>query len=205
MRRALPSRPRHTPRLTLYPFRRRDADAIVEAVRASLPEFRAWLPWARSGYSKSDAARFIRDSIAAWNEGRAFDFAIHRPQDPECHLGNISVWFTSRRELTGEVGYWIRTDESGAGICTEAAARMLEVAFDELGLHRVVLRIGAGNRASERVAEKLGFIQEGILRQEVKVNGAWMDHSLWGLIEDEYREATRRYAEAGWIRATRNP
>lgn len=197
--RPLATIPRSTPRLVLRPFLRRDADALVEAVWASLPELSRWLPWPHPRYGRSDALRFIRDSTAAWQEGRANDFSIHTHDDGKTHLGNISVWPTSRREQTGEVGYWVRSDATRQGIATEAAARVLEVAFEEMGLHRVVLRVAVGNRASERVAEKLGFVHEGVLRKEVLVAGSWLDHTLWALLDEEYRRLRPGYVERGWL------
>ena len=199
MRSSLPSRPRTTGRLVLRPFRRRDVETLVAAARVSLPQLSRWLPWAHARYGRADALRFIRDSVTAWAEGRAFDFTIRSQDDPETHLGNISVWHTSRREQAAEIGYWIRSDRVGEGIATEAAARVLQVAFEELRLHRVILRVAVGNRASERVAEKLGFLQEGVLRKEVLVAGEWLDHSLWGLLDEEYRVKRDDYAAAGWI------
>jgi RimJ/RimL family protein N-acetyltransferase len=62
-------------------------------------------------------------------------------------------------------------------------------------MHRVILRIAVGNRASERVAEKLGFFREGILREEIKVRGNWLDHSVWGLLEHEYRKNAHLYRD----------
>ena len=183
----------------LRPFRRRDVDSLVEAARESLAELSRWLPWAHGRYGRTDAMRFIRDSVTAWTEDRAFDFTIRALDDPDTHLGNISVWHTSRREQAGEIGYWIRTHRSGDGLATEAVARVLQVAFEELRLHRVILRIAVGNRASERVAEKLGFLQEGLLRKEVLVAGEWLDHSLWGLLDEEYRANRADYAAAGWL------
>ena len=199
MRRSIPSRPRSTPRLTLRPFRRRDVEPLITAVHESLPELQRWLPWAHSRYGRSDALRFVRDSSAAWAEGRAFDLAIRRLESPDQHVGNISVWPTSQRERVGEVGYWVHTAEAGAGVATEAAARVLQTAFEELGLHRVTLRIAVGNDASERIAEKLGFAQEGLLRKEVLVNGAWLDHTLWAMLDEEYPNERDRYAAAGWL------
>jgi len=176
---------RTTNRLLLRPFERRDALPLVDAVRASLPELAEWLPWAHASYSRNDAAAYIRESMRSWRDGKAFDFAIRATDDPRRHLGNISVWFISRSFKTGEIGYWVRSDAVGQGIATEAARRAVEVAFDELHLHRVILRIAVGNRASERVAEKLGFTREGVLREEIKVRGEWLDHSVWGLLEHE--------------------
>ncbi len=199
MLRLLSSRTRTTPRLLLRPFRRRDLEPLVAAVHDSLDELSRWLPWAHARYGRSDALRFIRDSAAAWADGRAYDFAIRSRDDSETHLGNISVWHTSRREQAGEVGYWVRSDQTGEGIATEAVARVLQAAFEELRLHRVILRIASGNRASERIAEKLKFVQEGLLRKEVLIGGEWVDHSLWALLDEEYRVGKMRYVAAGWL------
>lgn len=199
MRRRLGTNDRLTTRLALRPFRRRDVESLVTAVQDSLPELSAWLPWVHPGYGRSEAGRFIRDSAGAWVEGRAFDFAIRSRTDPDQHVGNISVWHTSRRERAGEIGYWIRTRETGGGVATEAAARLLEVAFRELELHRVTLRIAVGNNASERVAEKLAFTREGLLRKEVLVNGTWLDHSLWAMLEEEFEAERSRFVAEGWI------
>lgn len=192
-------RPRLTPRLMLRPFHRKDVNSVLEAVEPSIDDLARWLPWARPGYGRSDALAFIRDSAAAWQEGRAFDFAIRRIDDPEQHVGNVSVWFTSRAAAVGEIGYWVRTDETSNGLATEATARILEVAFDELEMHRVVLRIAVGNVASERIAEKLGFTREGLLREEVRIGDVWVDHSVWGLLDHEYRGARELYRTAGWV------
>jgi len=199
MPRALPTGMRTTPRLALRPFHRRDADPLVEAVGASLPELSCWLPWPHPRYGRSDALRFIRDSQAAWEEGRAHDLALRSHHDGLTHLGNISVWPTSRREQAGEVGYWVRSDRTQQGIATEAAARVLQVAFEEMGLHRVILRVAVGNGPSERVAEKLGFVREGLLRKEVLVAGTWLDHSLWSLLDEEFRRQRPSYEERGWL------
>ena len=184
----LSTAPRLSRRFILRPFRRRDADEMTAAVQASQMELNEWLPWAHLNYSKGDAVNYIRDSLRSWREERAYDFAVREVDEPDRHIGNISVWFVSRSFKTGEIGYWVRTDETANGIATEVAARVLQIAFDELKMHRVILRIAVGNRASERVAEKLVFFREGILREEIKVRGQWLDHSVWGLLEHEYRK-----------------
>jgi len=176
-----------TGRFVLRRFGRRDVDQVAKAVQESLPELHEWLPWAHLEYERNDAAGFVRDSIQAWREERAFDYAIRRPDDLERHLGNVSIWHVSKTARIGEIGYWVRTDEITKGIATEATERLMRLGFQELGLHRVMLRIAVGNRASERVAEKLGFTAEGVLREELMVRGKWMDHTLYGLIEHEFR------------------
>ena len=200
---ALDQETRVTPRLELRPFRRRDATAIHEAVLPSLPELARWLPWAQPGYTKGTTQRFVRDSINAWNEGKAFDFAIRFPAEPNKHIGNVSLWWTSRQNSIGEGGYWGRSDLTNRGICTEAVAAVLDIAFRELAMHKVVLRIAVGNRSSERVAEKLGFIMEGTLRDEVRIGDKWIDHTAWSLLRNEWRQERHRYVAEGLLAATR--
>ena len=63
----------------------------------------------------------------------------------------------------------------------------LKIGFEDLRMHRLVLRIALGNTPSERIARKLGFVREGVLREEIKVGSRWLDHSVWGLLDHEYR------------------
>ncbi len=194
----LSQHPRFTPRLVLRPFRRRDVGPVHEAVLSSLADLARWLPWAAKDYSRTVTHQFVRDSIGAWGDGRAFDFAIRAREDPDRHLGNVSVWWTSRTNRTGEIGYWVRSDMTSRGLCTEATARILQVGFEELDMHRVTLRIAVGNDASERVAQKLGFVEEGLLRDEVKVGAVWLDHTVWGILEREWRVERARYEAEAW-------
>lgn len=179
-----------TERLILRRFGRRDIDALTEAVTRSIGELHEWLPWARLDYSREDSSAYIRDSVASWREGRAFDFTIRRREAPDEHTGNISIWPVSRVGRAAEIGYWIRTDAVGAGFATEATEAMLELAFGDMHCHKVNLRIAAGNRQSERVAEKLGFSRDGVLRDELMVGGRWIDHTLYSLLEREWRQSS---------------
>ncbi len=183
---------RTTERFVLRPFRRRDADALYRAVAASRTELSAYLPWAARAYTRASAVVFIRESMRSWRDSKAYDFTVRRPEEPGRHLGNVSIWHLSRTYRSGEIGYWTRTDETGLGIATEAARAALRIGFVDLGMHRLILRIAVGNASSERVAQKLGFTQEGVLREAIEVGGRWMDHSLWSLLDHEYRRARRR-------------
>lgn len=180
---------RQTERFLLRPFRRQDIDSLYRAVCASKVELAAYLPWAIKPYTRASAARFVRDSIQSWRESRAYDFTIRRPREPGRHIGNVSIWHVSRSFRSGEIGYWIRTDETGLGIATEVARAALQIGFEELDMHRVILRIAVGNTSSERIAGKLGFVREGVLREEIKVGNRWLDHSLWGFLSHEYHRA----------------
>lgn len=185
-----------TDRLVLQRFSRKDATTLDDAIKSSLPELNQWLPWARMDYTPSDTHAFIRESIQAWKEDRAWDYSIRLQSAHKRHIGNISFWTVSKLGKIAEIGYWIRSDETSRGVCTEAVDLLLAEAFNSLGYHKVVLRIAVGNDASDRVAEKLGFTREGVLREELLIRGNWVDHSLWSLLDREYRSARKGAATA---------
>lgn len=188
-------RPRlESDRLILQKFSRRDASTLDDAIRVSLADLHQWLPWARMDYTTVDTTSFIRDSIQAWKEDRAWDYSIRMKADPGTHVGNISMWTVSKLGKIAEIGYWVRTDRTSNGVCTEAVDRLLDEAFGAMGYHKAVLRIAVGNDASDRVAEKLGFTREGTLREELLIRGNWVDHSLWSLLDREYRSLKRSAA-----------
>ncbi len=74
------------------------------------------------------------------------------------------------------LGYKMDENHTGEGYATEAVRRILRMAFEDVGLHRVEIYVMPRNTASLRVAEKLGFEQEGISRKCLEVNGVWEDH-----------------------------
>ena len=180
-----------TDRLLIRKFSRRDAGTLNDAIRVSLPDLNQWLPWARTDYESGDAVAFIRDSVQAWKEDRAWDYSIRFRDDPARHIGNISMWTVSKTGKIAEIGYWIRSDEVSRGVCTEAAGAVLGEAFGRLGFHKVVMRIAIGNEASHRVAEKLGFTREGVLREELLIRGNWVDHAQWSMLDREFSTLRR--------------
>ena len=195
---AIHSQPRYSKRLVLRPFRRRDVGSMHEAIEMSLGDLQPWLPWVE-GYDRGVAQRFVRESVAAWADRRAFDFTVRLIDDPNRHIGNVSIWHTSVQNDIGEVGYWIRSDETGRGYGTEATTRAVQIGFEELRLHKVQLRIAIGNTRSEHIAEELGFVREGVLRDEVKVGNEWLDHSVWSLLEEEWWAQRDRHRSEGTI------
>jgi ribosomal-protein-alanine N-acetyltransferase len=81
------------------------------------------------------------------------------------------------------VGYWIRSAANGRGHATSAVRRMLALAFDELGLHRVEAGTLVHNAASQRVLERNGFVRFGLAPQYLRIAGRWQDHVLYQVLD----------------------
>jgi len=87
--------------------------------------------------------------------------------------------------LSCHIGYRLDKDEVGKGYTTEAARKGIDVMFNEYKLHRIEADIMPHNKASVKVAENLGFINEGMLNKYLKINGVWQDHIRMVLINDK--------------------
>jgi len=109
------------------------------------------------------------------------DFAI---VEHERVLGSISVRVDNSR--TGRIGYWCVRHARGRGITTLALRRLSRYALDELGLARLELITDPDNLASQRVAEKVGFQREGVLRSHLPhPDGRRRDSVMFSLLPGE--------------------
>ena len=145
------------------------------------------MPWATYSYSKKDILKHLADSARWRKEGSAYGFGIFDLKS-KALCGMIALRIIDKTSQLGEIGYWVRTDSTGKGIATEASAILLCFGFQDLNLHSIRLRAATDNVASNRVAEKLGFVREGTHRQEEKLVRGWVDLHCFSLLESEYRK-----------------
>lgn len=83
------------------------------------------------------------------------------------------------------LGYYVFKPYAGKGYMTEALGMVVEKAFTDLGLHRLEANIQPSNRASIKVAKKLGFRREGFSPGYLQVQGKWRDHERWALTAED--------------------
>jgi RimJ/RimL family protein N-acetyltransferase len=95
----------------------------------------------------------------------------------------------SERHRQGEIGFILHPDHQGQGLATEAAVAMLELGFEELGLHRIYGCAEARNAASVRVMERLGMRREAHLVENEFVKGEWQSEVIYAILAPEWREA----------------
>jgi ribosomal-protein-alanine N-acetyltransferase len=86
---------------------------------------------------------------------------------------------------SAHLGYWIDQAASGRGFASIAVALACDHAFGEVGLHRVQADIRPENVRSQRLVERLGFRQEGLLRRYLDIDGDWRDHLSYSLLAEE--------------------
>ncbi len=103
------------------------------------------------------------------------------------YLGSIGLMHIEQRNRSAELGISIaRPEDWGKGFGTEAALLMLRHGFEELNLHRIHLRVYDYNERGQKSYARLGFVEEGRLRQAHYRHGAWHDVVLMGILADEF-------------------
>lgn len=177
----------HGQGVLLRPPRPSDYLEWAELRGGSRDYLQPWEPaWADDDLTKAAFRRRLSVYAREMELGTAWPLFVFDP-DEERLMGAITLSNIRRGVAeTGTLGYWIGQPYAGQGVGTAAAGAMLGFAFGALKLHRVEAACVPHNHASRRVLEKAGFRHEGLAKAYLKINGAWADHLLFGVIEDEF-------------------
>jgi RimJ/RimL family protein N-acetyltransferase len=136
-----------------------DRAALVDAVNRSLAELRPWMPWAQVPATDQSIGEFLARAGQAWDEGIEFLYAMWPAGDAGGSDGVIGACGLHLRSEPGvvEIGYWVRSDRTGAGVATAAARVLSRAALDLSEIVRIEIHCDGANAASRAVATKLGF------------------------------------------------
>lgn len=173
-----------TARLLLRPLSRADIDAL-HAYR-SLEQVCRFVPF--EPMDKEVIADRLHDGWSRTTierEGDSLTLGVELAQSGQL-IGDVILMFKSAEHRGGEVGWVFHPGFSGRGYATEASHALLHLAFDHLGLHRVLARVDARNDASLRLGDRLGMRREALLLSNEWFKGAWSDEIDFALLEDEW-------------------
>ncbi|MDX6384345.1 MAG: hypothetical protein QOK48_1918 [Blastocatellia bacterium] len=170
--------------ILIRPFRAGDEDALYEAVRESVAEVSAWLPWCHQDYSIEESREFITSREIASQGGEWYSFGIFEKESGR-FLGGVGINFINRVHRLANLGYWVRTSAAGNGVATTATRLAARFAFEQVGLQRIEIVAAVNNIASQRVAEKAGAKREGVLRRRLWFRGQSLDAVLFSLVPED--------------------
>ncbi len=142
-------------------------------------------------YPRGAALIFIRRSAQQIKAGKLVNYGITlKGTDEVIGLIGLNKIKIDKEMQRAEIGYWLGKPFWGSGIMSEAVKLMLDLAFHNLKLHRVYAGVFQSNPASLRVLKKVGFIQEGLMREVRFRYGKW--HTVVGMsmLKREYERRT---------------
>lgn len=107
-------------------------------------------------------------------------------------IGDVFFTIKSVAQQTAEIGWTMHPDFHGRGYMTEAAGAVLAVAFEQIGLRRVIANLDPRNAASVSLCRRLGLREEAHFVEDVWVKGGWADTGIYALLAREWPAATSR-------------
>jgi len=157
-----------------------DAAAVFALVDSERGRLREWMPWVDGATTPASTREFIERSRSSQDDLEALGIRLDG-----VYAGGIGLRVDGFR-WDSEIGYWIGSAWEGRGLVTRACRALIGHAFTEIGVHRVTIRAAPRNRRSRAIPERLGFTQEGVLREAGKTSVGYEDLVVYGLLEKEW-------------------
>jgi RimJ/RimL family protein N-acetyltransferase len=180
--------PLMTDRLALRPF---ESDDLADvALYEAPPEVAQCM--LRAPRAEGEIVRALADRIGnvrLERSGDRLDLAIDLPgigDDLSGVIGEVSLELTDRHDRQGRISCVVRPEARRNGYALEASTRVLEVAFTEVGMHRVVTRFDSRCAGAAALATRLGMRREARLVHDLRVGERWVDTDIFGILDVEW-------------------
>jgi RimJ/RimL family protein N-acetyltransferase len=176
--------PLYSERVSLRPLVPEDAEALL-AYR-SVPAVCRYLP-----FEPMDLAEVMKRMEDRWSrrdidaDGQTIGLGIELRSTGQL-IGDVMVRAASLEHRNAEFGYVLNPAFEGRGFATEAAHRVLHLAFDDFGFHRVMARIAGENDSSVGVVRRLRLRQEAHFIQNEWFKGRWSDELEYAMLDHEW-------------------
>lgn len=178
-----------TDRTTLCKYRNGEGDLFYNLINSNRDRLIHSFPMILSTVtSKMNAELFIRSRLNEWTEQQSFTFAVWNKDQTEI-IGHISIknidWTIPRAELA----YFLSSEYEGKGIMTEVLKEIINLTFRLLNMNKLFVRVITSNDKSYKVAEKCGFVREGIIRNDHRTfDGELVTLYYYGFTREDYEK-----------------
>lgn len=167
----------------------RHAEELDALVTANYDHIKEWAAWLKDTESPIEQTReHIKRNRMQFAEGKGFNIFIWYQGKMVGKVGyNFFDWDNRQTEL----GYWLGASFQGKGLVTKSCRALINYAFNELKLNRIEIRCGVENTKSRKIPERLGFREEGILRQTEWLHDHFIDLVVYGMLASEWRDKNK--------------
>ncbi len=162
-----------------------EAEELYKLVDENRAYLRKWLDWVDDQRSPEASRANILKRIAQAEHGETLDLGIYHGGKLIGSMGFNKIVAKSKR---AEIGYWLAEEHEGKGIMTDCARAMLAYGFEELHLHRIEIHCGITNEKSAAIPERLGFRQDGVLRDASFLYDHFESSKVFSQLEHEWKK-----------------
>jgi len=162
----------------------RYAEELFALIERNREHLRKWIPWVPEHTSPQHTVDRIRHDLRMFAENGGFLAGIWSEGKLVGVVGLHEIDHTNRYT---DIHYWLDEAHQGKGLVTRSCRAVLDHAFNDLGLNRIEIRCDPDNLRSRAIPEKLGFTQEGVLRERVWKNDRFADLMVYGMLSTEWK------------------
>ncbi len=166
----------------------RHAPEFLEFVNTNRDHLSVWLEWGQTIQTLEQSQAFIKRGITRYADDGLPWVGLWLEQHM---VGGILFFPVETRARSTMIGYWLGSDVAGRGLMTKAVRAMLGFVFDDLGLNRLELQAHVENLKSRALAERLGFLFEGLLREVWTLDGKPVDHAAYAMLNSDWQKLKR--------------
>ena len=162
-----------------------DARLMFDLIDANRQHLRRWHQWVDNTRTVDDTRTYLERATSPETLVQTMGGVV------EYHgiaVGVLGLRGLDSLNREAEFGYWLAEEAQGKGIITRGCSALIETAFRERGIHRIVIRTARDNVRSCTVAERLGFTLEGHQREALLMQGRFCDATVYSLLEHEWAE-----------------
>lgn len=169
--------------LSLKIIELRDAARVFELTDNSREYLKEWLPWLDLTTTVEDTKAFIKSGLKNFPENKSLNTVILFKGDIVGVAGFNEINWSNK---TAYIGYWLGEEYQGNGIMTRVAKALTNYALTELKLNKVEITAAVKNKKSRSIPERLGFVEEGQIRQAEWLYDHYVDHVVYGMLAEEW-------------------
>lgn len=160
-----------------------DAESVFQVIDRNREYLMEWLPWLDDSKTVEDLLRYIQNDIAEFEKKEGCDFGIWYEGQ---WIGGIGFSSFGTKDRKTSIGYWLSQDFQGRGIMTDSVRALVDYGFENLNLNRIVIRCAVENTKSRAIPQRLGFKEEGVLRQSEWLYDHFVDLVIYSLLRKEW-------------------
>jgi len=169
--------------IVLRSYQMSDAPELIALIDNNRAYLRQFLPWLDQNHRVEDSEKFIQFTLDQLDQDLGFICGIFF-QDKL--VGSCGYHLVNKTNASVSLGYWLAQDMTGKGIITRCVKFLINYAFDQLKLNKVVIQVGETNLPSRAICEKLSLVNEGLERDAEILYGEYVNHIRYSVLKSDW-------------------
>ena len=159
------------------------ADELFDLIEDNREYLKEWLPWLDNNRYFQNTIDFIKISQIQYERNETVQFALMYKGKVAGVVGFHRIDWLNR---STSIGYWLGEQYQGKGLITKSCSKVLDYSFGRMGLNRIEIRCATENLKSRAIPKRLGFKEEGLIREAEWLYDHFVDHVVYGMLESEW-------------------